>query len=807
MDTVRPDSSQSRQTSPAGPAPFGALLRRYRLAAGLTQEELAERAGLSVQGLSALENRRRQTPYRHTVALLAQALDLDDAQRAALEAAVARRRGSAGGVPVGKTAALGALPTLPRLLPVPMTALIGRAAEASTLHARLGEPTTRLLTLTGPGGVGKTRLAVHVATAAMPEVADSVVFVALASLRDPALVPSIIAAAIGVAEPGGVPLMDALVAALRPRRVLLVLDNFEHLLAAAPVVATLLGACPLLRVMVTSRAALRIYGEQEYPVPPLAVPAAVRAPPLADLMQCAAVTLFVQRARAVKPDFQLTAHNAEAVADLCRRLDGLPLALELAAARVRVLPPAQLVAAWSRRRLQVLAGGARDLPERQQTMRATIAWSYELLPPPEQALFRRLAVFAGGFTFEAMESICQAGAGPGGDLLELLDSLLDKSLVRQEEHDDGDVRFAMLETVREYALEQLGAGGEAALLREQHAAYFLALAETAQPYLEGSEQTRWLDSLEREHDNLRAALQWSAHSGSSGNVERGLRGAAALWLFWLMRGHLSEGRARLAELLALPGAAAPGAARADALNTAGALARYQGDFAAAAPLIVEGLAIRRALGNLHGTADSLANLGYVALYQGDDAQARALYEEGLAIYRMAGNAQGMADTLSHLGVLALYRDDRIAARALHEESLALWRQSEDGLGIAWAVSQLGKVALHETDNAAAADLFRASLLQHRDLGDQWGMAEALEGLACVAAAMGRTISALHLAGAAAMLRTRLGTALPLAGQADLERRLAPVHQALGSAAATAWAEGQRLTVEQALAEALAVADN
>jgi non-specific serine/threonine protein kinase len=790
---------------PVARTPFGRLLRRSRLAVGLSQEALAERAGLSWRTISDLERGVNQGPRGSTARLLADALALGAADRAALLASAApsdtveAEPASPAGAPPAATA--------PNNLPLALSSFVGRERELAAVRRLLSQ--ARLLTLVGAGGCGKTRLALEVARALAREpneaeaYADGVWLVELAPLADPALVPRAVAQVLGLREEPGRALPECLARFLQPKHLLLLLDNCEHLVAACAALAeALLRACPRLAILATSREALRIGGERPWRVPSLGLPDPGAPLTPEQALACEAIQLFVQRAEVVRPDFRLTMQNVEAVSEICRGLDGVPLAIELAAARISMLPPTQLLAAWLQRRLRLLTGGARDLPPRQRTMRAAIAWSHDLLQPPEQVVFRRLAVFAGGCTLDATEAICRNGDGPSEDLFESLCSLVDQSLVRQEEHVDGDARFTMLETVREYALEQLVASGETMLLREQHAAYFLALVEQVRPYLEGAEQTRWLNRLEREHDNLRAALHWSAQHG---DAERGMRGAAALWPFWLMRGHLTEGRAQLAELLALPQAATPSAARADALNTAGALARYQGDFAPAAPLIMESLAIRRARGDLHGIADAQANLGYVALYQGDGTRARSLYEDSLAIYRMAGNAQGMADALSHLGVLALYRGDVGASRALHEESLALWRQVEDGLGIAWAVSQLGKVALHETDNAHARDLFRASLLQHRELGDQWGLAEALEGLACVAAAADQPGHALRLAGAAAMLRARLNTALPLAGQADLERRLAPVRQALSEAATALWAAGRRLTVEQAIDEALEVA--
>jgi predicted ATPase len=513
----------------------------------------------------------------------------------------------------------------------------------------------------------------------------------------------------------------------------------------------------------------------------------------------AAVALFAQRVQAVDLTFQLTADNVATVAAICRRVDGLPLALELAAARTTALPLSVLMARLERR-LTLLSGGPRDLPERQQTMRATIAWSYDLLPPAAQRLFRVLASFAGGCTLEALEEV-GAGLGEAPDgLLDDLALLATSSLLQREETRAGQPRYAMLETIREYGRELLLASGDAARVSRHHAACYLALAERAEPFVETAAGLAWLDQLEQDHDNLRAALSWAAESGE---VAWGLRAAAALRVFWFMRGHLAEGRQRLRELLALSASAAGAATRARGLDAAGFLARYQGDYAAAAQAISEALALRRAIDDQGGVADSLANLGYVALYQGDDARARALYEESLAISRRLGNAQGIADALSHLGLLALYQGDHATARAHHEQSLRLWEDLGDQLGIAWALSQLGNVALHEQDSADAAACFQRSVALHRRLGDAWGIAEALEGLASVAAARTQPERALTLAGAAAALREAIGTALPLAGQDDLRRNLAPAHAMLdGTSRARAWESGRSMTLEQAITAAL-----
>ena len=498
--------------------PFGALLRKYRLAAGLTQEALAERAGLSVRNIQNLEHGTNQ-PLRGTMSRLAVALALGpDEQHSFLAAAsvTPRQRPPAG--------AAAQLPEpFAHTLPVSPTALLGREGEVAAVVALLQREDVRLLTLVGPGGVGKTRLAMQVGCVLQEHYADGVVFVDLAPLDDASLVLPTIAGALGVVAQGQQPPQVTLASYLHAKHMLLLVDNVEQVAAAAPEVAALRAACPGLRVLATSRALLGVQGEHAYAVPPLAVPDPRRLPPHDQLSQVAAIALFVQRARAHTPGFTLSPANAAAVAEICARLDGLPLAIELAAARVRVLPPRALLARLDHP-LQVLTGGASDLPARQQTLRRTIGWSYDLLSPAEQTLFRRLAVFADGCALEAVEAVCRPWPNKAADdpltatdMLDTLDALLAGSLLGMEEQADGAPRFRLLTTIREYGLEQVEATGETAALRRRHALYYLALAREAEPCLVSAEQSVWLDRLDREIDNLRAALSWCVERGKIGD--------------------------------------------------------------------------------------------------------------------------------------------------------------------------------------------------------------------------------------------------------------------------------------------------
>jgi predicted ATPase len=715
-----------------------------------------------------------------------------------------------------------------RDLPAPRTSLVGREQEVAEAAGLLVRPEVRLLTITGPGGAGKTRLAIAVASATAERFTAGVQFVGLASITDPDFVGTTLAEALEIHQVANRTLPQLIGEQLQNSGpFLLVIDNFEQVLPAATVIAGVLEACPSLKILVTSRSCLRIYGEQEFPVKALP--------------QLSATELFAQRAAAVRPGFALNSENIPLIREICLRLDGLPLAIELAAARTKVLSPRAILERLESR-LQLLTGGALDLPERQQTLRNTIDWSHGLLNDAERKLFRRLSVFSGGCTLEGAEAVCNTKNDLGADLFDGLSSLVDKNLIQHVDASGGVPRYAMLETIRDYALESLSASGEEFDVRRAHAAFCLVLAEEGNPELGITDRVRWLTECDAEIGNFRFALDWLFQAP---DPEWAMRLCGALFRFWDIREHLSEGRARLETVLRLAGDGRT-RERARIAQFIGALATTQGDYPAARDFLERGLSLYEELGDESGIAASLNALGVTARDRGDYSTAQSCLERSLACWRLLSDRMAIARCLHNLANVVRLRGDYSRARWALREAAEVFEELGDRTGAAWSINQQGDVARAMGDMTGACNLYQRALATFREAGDLWGagrsltdlayivcaqgdhsagdaacrealrifaglghrrgIARALESSACLAVAQGHAERALKLAGAAGRLRESIGAPLHQEDRIDLDQMLVPAWAQLGEAESQrAWDEGSSMSEENALAYALSAA--
>lgn len=805
---------------------FSIWLKERRNALGLSQKEVALCARCSTVAIRKIEAGERR-PSRQVVEVLAHCLDIPPEERTGF-LKFARAEPSTA-LNVAKHQSVDSRwpwRTLYANLPAQPTLFIGREKEIAAASELLTRPGSRLLTLSGTPGVGKTRLAVEVASRVLDSFPDGVFFVALASVRDPGLVASTIAETLKLKTSGSQRIEDLLKLYLNDKRLLLVLDNFEHLLDASLLVADLLAAAPQLRLLITSRAVLHIRGETDFDVPPLALPslpADNEALGTEKLLGFEAIRLFVDRARDARYEFTLTANNAPQIVNICHRLDGLPLAIELAAAQLRNMSPVELLERLENK-LSALIGGPRDLPPRQQTLHSAIEWSYNLLGAREQKLFYRLGVFMGGCTLGAVEAVCIEENST--DLLDVLTRLVTKSLLRQDggvSEGGGELRFWMLETIREYAQQRLDESEESDELRRKHALYFLALAEEADPQLDGPRQSEWLDRLEVEHDNFRAALRWATEIKDSHTA---LRLAGDLARFWLMHSHINEGREQLDRVLAIPTSspshtsllslsASPGeserehqlpghesprgdpipryldTARVKVLFRAGTLAEAWGDSAVAQPLLEESLAVYRKLGEKRTIGTVLNNLAIMMFNLDKLSEARTFYEEGLQTYRELDDRKGVAQILGNLGQLTTRQGDYAQARIYLEESLATYKAFQHQHGTAHAYSGLAEVEHNQGNYMRATQLHEEGLALYRQIGDKWGEAWALDGVAAALRRQGKYAEARAMYEQSLHMQRELGED-------------ASVSVSLSGLALVALGEGDLRTARSLLLESLAI---
>jgi predicted ATPase/transcriptional regulator with XRE-family HTH domain len=756
--------------------PFGKWLRQARKARGLTQLTLSERLACSPEAVGKIETGERR-PSAEIAQMLAQCFSVPADE---LSVFLRFARGeitteqAALFTHAGNVAPWRALLHPPSNLPAQPNSFIGREGEIATACALLRQEGVRLLTLTGPPGIGKTRLGIQIAEHLLDTFDDGVFFVPLASVSDPNLIALGVSQVLGIAEAGMVDTAEVLRNYLSKRQLLIVFDNFEHVLAGATLLTTLLSSSPRLKIMATSRSLLHLYGEQDFSVPPLTLPAESEVRSIEQLESSEAVRLFTERARALRPGFKVDPHNAAYVAEIVRRLDGIPLAIELAAARARLLSPEAMLPRLESR-LDILTGGAGDLTLRHQTLRAAVQWSYDLLSCEEKELFRKLGLFVGGCSLEAIEALCRTQPMSQGKILDMISSLVDKSLLRQEEDKEGTIRFVMLETLREFALERLRECAEEEETRRLYARYFVELAEEAEPHLSRDQQSVRLHALQMEHDNIRAVLQWAYEAAEP---EFALRLAGALWLFWQIRGYYAEGYRHLQSALALPygnsgdrdetalrirakairGASilarmlsenevarghieasvqiyrelGDSASVADCLNTLALLLKDQDDLHTAYSLLEESLQLKNELGDTRGAAKALGNLGIIAKRLGDHEASERFALESLALFRKLGDQRGVSFLLNNLAILARRRGDYTRAFSLHEESLATKKALQDQRGVTSSLLNLAIVSQDMERYAEAGALIREAIIMCQETEDRLALASCLEELGRVA---------------------------------------------------------------------------
>ncbi len=821
-------------------AVFGQRVKELRKALDLTQEELAIRVYCSVATIQKIETAERR-PSRELAVRLAQVLQVPAQEHAAFIELARRSTAAPPVAPLHPAPATVAAPA-PSTLPPLHTPLLGRGQALAALSELLLRPTIRLVSVLGPPGIGKTSLAIQTAATLHQHFADGVVFVALATLSDPALVPGAIAQQLGLQNFTDQQALDRIVEHLHSRHLLLLLDNFEHLLLAADVITTLLVHAPGLKVLVTSQVRLALASEQSYIVEPLPLPAPGITDARAILEQSPAVALFVARAQRLDPNFQLTDATAATIATICTRLDGLPLAIELAAAWSQILPPHEMLARLDQR-LALLTRGRRDVPERQRTLRAAIAWSYHLLSPTAQTLLNHCAVFGGACTLAAIEAICGAryASSAAVPLLHDLALLIDHSLLRVSKLASGETRYMLLESIRAYALEQLTLSGQREALQRSHAAYYLCIAETSRNGMHGESDLAWLDCIEREHTNIRTALQWAVDHDPA----TALRLCAAVWSFWYTRGYFVEGRNWLEQALAHPTPNGDSVALARCHRAFGTLAAVQGDLDYARTHLQAAADFYRTAGdehNLTGTLDSLGNIAadqgdyeramhcYAAslelarrlnetwnianttcnlalmfIEQGEYGHARELLEESLELRTHLNDTRGIAIVLANLGIVLHANGDYAMARQVLEQGLTLCRQLKEMRGTAKVLGTLGLVGLDSGDRPYAHHCFSESLGLYRQLGEKRGIAEALEGLAALSANQ-QPLRAIRWFGAATALRDAIGAPrLPLESQ-RVAQLVQTMQRSIDEALfASTWAMGQALALEQLVEEALHLA--